>query len=79
MAKAEVINKNFIVKSLDFFKESWVEFKKVYRPTRQETIDLTIRVLMMMVIFAAFLGFADFVVGSIMHKILYIEGSDSNV
>ncbi len=76
MAKTEVVNKNFVEKGMDFSRESWAEFKKVYRPTRQETIDLTIRVLMMMVIFAAFLGFADFIVGSVMHKILYVEGSE---
>lgn len=78
MAKAEVQNKNFITRGIDFSRESWAEFKKIYRPTRHETVELTVRVIMLMIVFAAFLGLADFVVGSVMHKILYTESSDIN-
>ena len=57
-------------KSTLFAKESWAELKKVHSPTRQETIQATIVVLVMVVIFSMFLGLADFVVGLMMKNIL---------
>ncbi|MCB0360034.1 MAG: preprotein translocase subunit SecE, partial [Bdellovibrionales bacterium] len=44
--------------------------KKVHSPTRQETIQATIVCLVMLVLFAVFLGFADLIVGKILQQVL---------
>lgn len=44
---------------LTFFQESRAELRKVTWPTRQETINLTIAVIVMTVGIAAFLGIID--------------------
>ena len=53
-----------------FFRESRDELKKVNRPTREETIQVTWVVLMMLVSFSVFLGLADLVFGSLMQTLL---------
>ncbi|MBP9838425.1 MAG: preprotein translocase subunit SecE [Proteobacteria bacterium] len=70
MAKTEVATGNAFTRGIGFFRESWLEFKKVHRPTRQETIDLTIRVFLLIFIFAIFLGLADAFVSWGMKQIL---------
>ena len=70
MGKTETEKKNFIPRSIDFFRESWAELKKVHHPTREETINLTVRVFGMVFLFAVFLGLTDFFVGWMMQSIL---------
>ncbi len=55
---------------LMFARESWAELKKVHRPTRQETIQATIVVLVLVVIFAFFMGLTDLIIGQIMQGLL---------
>lgn len=61
---------NPVSRSVSFVRDSWEELKKVHPPTRQETIQATIVVLLMVVMFATFLGLADYIVGNIMQAIL---------
>ena len=69
MANKNEITANPISRGIGFFGESWRELKKVHVPTRQETIQATMVVLAMVVLFAMFLGLADYVIGNIMQKI----------
>jgi preprotein translocase SecE subunit len=48
----------------NFFKEAWLELKKVQPPTREETIRSSLGVFLMLAIFGVFLGITDQVVGS---------------
>lgn len=66
----QVASKNPISSAAQFCRESWAELKKVHTPTRQETIQATMVVFVMVVIVAVFLGLTDFVVGRIMQAIL---------
>ena len=59
-----------ISKLLAFPKESWAELKKVHTPTRQETTMITIRVFVLIAIFAVFLGITDFLIGKLMQNLL---------
>ncbi len=70
MAVAENKKANPISRFVNFFGESWAEIKKVHPPSRQETIQTTIAVLMMVILFAVFLGTTDFVVQRIMREVL---------
>lgn len=55
-----------------FFQEAFEELKKVHRPTRQEAVQGTIGVLMMLLVFGVILGIIDFAVGSAMRSLLNI-------
>ncbi len=70
VAKTQSSSGNPISNSISFFKEAWEELKKVHFPTRAETIQSTIGVLFLLVIFAVFLGLTDVVVGRIMQEIM---------
>jgi preprotein translocase SecE subunit len=70
MAKEAAPSKNIIAQGIDFSTESWAELKKVHAPSRQETVMLTIRVLMMVCLFGIFLGLTDLIVGKLMQSIL---------
>ena len=61
---------NLISRGTGFSKESWGELKKVHAPTRQETIQITLGVLLMVVLFGVFLGLTDLIVGKIMQASL---------
>ena len=61
---------NLAVSSVNFFKEAWAELKKVHRPTRQETVQMTKSVILLIVIFAVFLGLVDFISGYVMRWLL---------
>ena len=56
--------------ALNYFPSSWQELKKVYTPTRQETIQGSLGVVLLVFFFGIFLGLTDFVVGKIMQAIL---------
>ncbi len=69
MAKVQE-KKNVVVRSVDFATESWDELKKVHPPTKQETIQVTILVVFLVVLFGAFLGLTDKIVGEVMKNVL---------
>jgi len=55
---------------VNFFKEARVELKKVTWPTRQETINHTIAVVVITLAVAIFLGAADFLFTYLLNKFL---------
>ena len=57
--------------SIDFFKQSVQEIKKVHPPTWAETKRMTLVVIVAMFFFALFLGATDYFVGKLMRNILY--------
>ncbi len=62
--------KNPVSASKDFFQESLDEIKKVHPPSKQETIQGTIGVIIMVFFFGLFLGLSDYLVGWLVGKIL---------
>ncbi|KGE70702.1 preprotein translocase subunit SecE [Spirochaeta lutea] len=52
-------------KLIQFFKDSAAELKKVIWPTRDEVSTSTVVVLVSVVIFAALLGFVDFLLANV--------------
>ena len=70
MAIGKPGNSNIFSSSLGFLRQAVDELKKVHAPTREETIRATIGVLVMVFVFAIFLGFTDWVVGFVMSKVL---------
>jgi preprotein translocase subunit SecE len=54
-----------------FFKEVYIEGKKVDWPSRQETIKYTLIVIGISVAVAAFLGGLDFVFMNILEKFIF--------
>ncbi|HQH26639.1 MAG TPA: preprotein translocase subunit SecE [Oligoflexia bacterium] len=69
MAGGKPESSNPVARGISFFRESVDELKKVHAPTREETLRATIGVLVMVVIFAVFLGFTDWIVGLAMQKL----------
>jgi preprotein translocase subunit SecE len=61
---------SFFGRSTQFFRDAWAELKKVYHPTRQETIQATAGVLVLVAFFALFLGAIDLGIGQLMQRIL---------
>ena len=61
---------NPIGRAVTFSQDSWAELKKVHAPSRQETIQSSLVVIAMVVMFSLFLGLADFVCGWLMQNIL---------
>ncbi len=47
-------------KILNYFKESFNELKKVVWPTRKQTIEITIVVIVISIIIGAYLGGVDY-------------------
>jgi preprotein translocase SecE subunit len=68
MANAK--KKNVVAQGVDFYRESVEELKKVHPPTKQETVQGTIGVLIMVFMFGLFLGLADLLVGKLMQWVL---------
>ncbi len=66
---------NFFVKLFsrlkNYFKDAWSEFKKVTWPNRKELMSSTLTVLVVVVIFAVFLGVIDLVLTALIG--LYIK------
>lgn len=63
MAKAEVSKSSGLTALPRYFHDSWIELKKVHKPTRQETVQATIVVLVMVIAVAIFLGTIDLFLG----------------
>jgi preprotein translocase subunit SecE len=70
MTTAKTQGSNPVARSVQFVGDSIDELKKVHPPTKQETIQGTIGVLVMVVLFGIFLGLADLIVGKVMQAIL---------
>lgn len=64
------IKKNVIDKSLQFLREVKVELKKVTWPTRKQTVGSTIVVIVLVLIFSAFLGGIDIGLSSLVQLVL---------
>jgi preprotein translocase subunit SecE len=56
--------------SIQFVKESWQELKKVHWPTRKETYQATLVVVVVVSVVAIFLGLVDFALSFVMQYIL---------
>ncbi len=61
---------NFITKTQQFFKEVKIEFKKVAWPSRKQTIQSTIVVIILVIIISIFLGLVDFGLSSLIKLVL---------
>ena len=59
-----------IAEFFNYFPASYKELSKVYTPSRPETIQGTIGVLVMTAFFGLFLGLSDLIVGKLMQMIL---------
>jgi preprotein translocase SecE subunit len=75
VAKAEVKKTaqnsfNPVSKGIEFVDQSWAELKKVQMPTRQETMLMTVLVLVLLFLSGFFLGVVDLLCGWLMQKIL---------
>ena len=53
-----------------YFSETTGELRKVSWPTRQEAVQLTIIVLVVMVFMGVFLGLVDFIAGHVLNLVL---------
>jgi len=62
---------NFLAKIKTFFKEVWLEAKKVDWPTRQETFRYTLIIIGISAAVAAFLGILDFGFLRVLNKIIF--------
>lgn len=56
--------------SVQFFKEVWIELKKVHWPSWKETRAATIVVVVVVMVFALFLGLVDFGLSHVIQKLL---------
>lgn len=56
---------------MEFLKDVRAELKKVSWPTRQETTKLTMMVILVSVVIAAFLGLLDFGFITLLNRLLF--------
>ncbi len=61
---------NFIQKGIQFFREVRIELKKVTWPTRKQTINSTVVIIIFVFIIAAFLGLVDFGLSKLVQIVL---------
>ena len=62
--------KEWVDQSVQFFREVWIELKKVHWPTRKETYAATLVVVIITLIVAVFLGVADYAVSHMVRAVL---------
>ena len=67
---AKTTEKTGLAKIPEFYSDTKAELKKVFFPSREESIRWTIVVIAMMFLFSFFLGLSDFFVGRLMTSIL---------
>jgi len=60
---------NWVMRTIQFFKEVWAELNKVAWPSRAETWAYTLVVLVAVAIVAAYIGFMDVVFNWIVTKL----------
>jgi len=61
---------NFFQKGLQFFREVKIELRKVTWPTKKQTINSTVVIIIFVFIIAAFLGFVDFGLSKLVQVVL---------
>lgn len=61
---------NFVQKGMQFFREVHIELKKVTWPTRKQTVNSTIVIIIFVFIIAAFLGVVDFGLSKLVQVVL---------
>jgi len=61
---------NFFQKGLQFFREVKIELRKVTWPTKKQTINSTVGIIIFVFIIAAFLGFVDFGLSKLVQVVL---------
>ena len=66
MAKA----REWLDQATQFFKEVWIELKKVHWPSWKETRAATIVVVIVVMAFAVFLGLVDFGLSHAVQRLL---------
>jgi preprotein translocase subunit SecE len=62
--------REWLDQSTQFFKEVWIELKKVHWPSWKETRAATIVVVVVVVVFAVFLGLVDFGLSHLVQRLL---------
>jgi preprotein translocase subunit SecE len=62
--------KEWVDQSVQFFREVWVELKKVHWPSWKETRAATIVVVLVVMVFALFLGLVDFGLSHLIERLL---------
>ncbi len=61
---------NFFQKGIQFFREVEIELKKVTWPTKKQTINSTVVIIIFVFIIAAFLGLVDFGLSKLVQVVL---------
>jgi preprotein translocase subunit SecE len=62
--------KEWVDQSIQFFKEVWIELKKVHWPSWKETRAATLVVVVVVMVFALFLGLVDFGLSHVIQRLL---------
>jgi preprotein translocase subunit SecE len=62
--------KERVDQSVQFFKEVWIELKKVHWPSWKETRAATLVVVVVVTVFAVFLGLMDFTLSHVVQRLL---------
>jgi preprotein translocase subunit SecE len=62
--------KEWIDQSVQFFREVWIELKKVHWPSWKETRAATLVVVIAVMVFAIFLGLVDFTLSHVVQRLL---------
>jgi preprotein translocase subunit SecE len=62
--------REWIDQSVQFFREVWIELKKVHFPSWRETRAATIVVVLVVLVFAVFLGLVDFTLSHLIQRLL---------
>jgi preprotein translocase subunit SecE len=62
--------KEWVDQSVQFFREVWIELKKVHWPSWKETRAATVVVVVVVMVFALFLGLVDFSLSHAIQRLL---------
>jgi preprotein translocase subunit SecE len=62
--------KEWVDQSVQFFREVWIELKKVHWPSWKETRAATIVVVVVVMVFALLLGLLDFGLSHVIQRLL---------
>ena len=55
---------------ITYFRESWLELGKISWPSREQTVRLTIAVIIFSIILAGFIGAVDFGLATLVKKVI---------
>ena len=62
--------REWVDQSVQFFKEVWIELKKVHFPSWKETRAATVVVVVVVLVFAVYLGLIDFALSNVIQRLL---------